>query len=70
MHARACLVVLLNCVSRCVCMRVIYVCVHILEACIMHTSFMHTHTCAQKYKFRVLAILFVLISFNNIFRSC
>ena len=36
----------------------------------MHTSCMRTHTYAQKYRFRILAILCVLISFNPLFRSC
>ena len=33
-----------------------------------NTWCMHTHTCAQKHKFRVLTILCVLISFNPLFR--
>ena len=35
-----------------------------------HIVGMRMHTRAQKCRFRVLAILFVLISFNHMFRSC
>ena len=35
-----------------------------------HTSCMRMHTRVQKCKFKVLAILFVLISFNHMFRYC
>jgi len=47
-----------------VCMRA-----HASIMCI-HTSCMCTHAHAQKPKFRVLTILFVLLSFNHMFRSC
>ena len=45
------------------------ICMHTRGMC-THTSCMCMHTCAQNPRFRVLAILFVLLSFNPLFRSC